>query len=56
MKAKVKKVLLANLVSMGAQVTLLGLLSLCGLDTWLAISISKGCSWCLFGFQLVVVK
>ena len=56
MKAKAKRLFLANLVSMAIQLVLLGLLCRCGFDTWLAVGISKGTSWGLFSLQLLTGK
>lgn len=54
MKARVKKLIWANLTSMAVQLALLGLLWLVGLDTWLAVGISKGTSWSVFAVQLLL--
>ena len=54
MKARVKKLLVANAISMAVQVALLALLSMSGFDTWLAIGISKGASWALFAVQVLM--
>ena len=54
MKTRVKKLLVANAISMAVQIALLAVLSMSGLDTWLAVGISKGASWGLFGVQLLM--
>jgi hypothetical protein len=54
MKARLKKLILANLLSMTVQVVLLGVLCLWGTETWLAVGISKGASWGMFGLQLLL--
>jgi hypothetical protein len=56
MKARIKKLVLANVASMAFQLTLLALLSACGFDTWLAIGISKGASWSMFAVQLLFAR
>jgi hypothetical protein len=56
MKAFATKLIRANLLSMGLQVLLLGVLYLCGLDTWLAVGISKAASWGMFGMQLLLAR
>jgi hypothetical protein len=53
---RAKKLILANLASMTVQLALLGLLSICGLDTWLAIGISKGASWGMFLLHLLMTR
>lgn len=56
MKAKIKRLVLANVVSMAVQVAVLGVLWVAGLDTWLAVGISKGASWSVFGIQLLLSR
>ena len=56
MKTVAKKLIRANLLSMGLQLLLLGVLYMCGLDTWLAVGISKGASWGMFSVQLLLAR
>lgn len=54
MKAKAKKLVRANAVSLAVQVGVLGVLWVVGLDTWLAVGISKGASWGCFAAQMLL--
>jgi hypothetical protein len=56
MKAKAKKLILANALSTAVQAALFGLLTLAGVELTLAVGISKGASWGLFGLQLLLGK
>jgi len=56
MKTRIKKLVLANGISMAVQLTLLALLYACGLDTWLAVGISKGASWSMFAVQVLLAR
>jgi hypothetical protein len=56
MQARIKRLVLANGASMALQLILLALLSACGLDTWLAVGISKGASWSMFAVQLCIAR
>ena len=56
MKARMRKLLVANGASMAVQLALLALLSACGFETWLAVGISKGASWSMFALQLLLVR
>ncbi len=54
MKAKMKRLVAANVISMAVQVAVLGLLWAAGMDTWLAVGISKGASWGVFAGRMVL--
>lgn len=56
MKTRIRKLLMANGVSMAFQVAVLLLLSACGLNPWLAIGISKGASWSVFALHLMLTR
>ncbi len=56
MKARIRKLLIANGASMAVQLTLLALLSACGFETWLAVGISKGASWSMFAVQILLAR
>jgi len=56
MKARVKKLVVANAISMGLQVALLAVLTMSGFETWLAVGISKSASWALFGVQVFMAR